>query len=168
MRRYEGIVAAAIRRTAAQYGFTLRRSDHDDFCAEVFAGLLANDMAALRSFEGRCRLSTWLTILARRSFLKNLRRIRGRDTLASEDQINNSLLPQTIDLLERLVADEDQKRLRRAMERLRDGDRRILELFFCDELSYRQIGEQMGISVNAVGPKLFRAQQRLKKAMQWA
>ncbi len=168
VRRYDGIVAAAVRRAALQCGVELRRADLEDLCAEVFAGLLHDDMSALRRFESRCRLSTWLTIIARRTCFKRLRAVCGREGFLPHDPLPDALLPQSIDLLERMVADEDRRSLERAMRRLREGDRAILELFFREELSYRQIGERLGISTNAVGPKLFRAQQRLKRAMQWA
>jgi len=41
-----------------------------------------------------------------------------------------------------------------------------LVYYFDQKLSYAEIGRQLGITENAVGPKLHRAQQRLKKIMQ--
>ena len=51
-----------------------RRSgiDHpesEDFASVVRLKLVENDYAAIRSFEGRCSLSTWLMVLARRVLL---------------------------------------------------------------------------------------------------
>jgi RNA polymerase sigma factor (sigma-70 family) len=44
-------------------------SESEDFASVVRLKLVENDYAAIRSFEGRCSLSTWLMVLARRVLL---------------------------------------------------------------------------------------------------
>jgi len=41
-----------------------------------------------------------------------------------------------------------------------------LRMFFMEGLSYAQISRDLGISINSVGPKLQRAQQRLRRLME--
>ena len=164
--RYETIVCARIRRTGLELHRSLSASDVDDMCAEVFASLVANDFSALRRFEGRCQLSTWLGIIARRTCLKQLLRNRepnasgGSDVWDPLDQ--ESFLR---DSLQRLVQHEDRCRLREQMQQLKPRDQEILRLFYMENLSYAQVGQQLNISINTVGPCLHRAQQRLKKLL---
>ena len=48
---------------------------------------------------------------------------------------------------------------------MKPADRRILQMDYHEQLDYREIGRQLGLSINAVGPKLSRAHARLKKLM---
>ena len=73
MERYQAVVYSGARRTAQSCQILLEQSDLEDITAEVFASIVANDYAALRRFEGRSRLSTWLTVLARRHCLLRCR-----------------------------------------------------------------------------------------------
>ena len=63
------------------------------------------------------------------------------------------------------VDTEECERLQTALQQLSETDRRIIRLQFEQQLSYAAIGRILGISENAVGPKLHRAQSRLKKLM---
>ena len=51
------------------------------------------------------------------------------------------------------------------MAQLKQTDRLALVMYFDQKLSYAEIGRALGITENAVGPKLHRAQKRLRKLM---
>ena len=70
------------------------------------------------------------------------------------------------DILAALIQTEDGLRLRTMLGRLNEGDRSVLQMFFMDGLSYAQISRGLGISINSVGPKLQRAQKRLRQLME--
>ena len=63
---------------------------------------------------------------------------------------------------ESLVA-ADPAIVRAAMSHLGKADQRVLHLFYFERQSYAQIAERMELSINTIGPKLKRAQQRLRK-----
>jgi len=71
VRRYAGLILAAVRGTGAAAG------DIEDLVQEVFVRLCKNDFRLLRSYDpARAGLSTWITIVARSTARDALRRRR--------------------------------------------------------------------------------------------
>lgn len=60
--------------------------DVEDFLSDVKVKLLERDYAALRSFEGRCSMATWLALLVQRQFLDYRARTSGRFRPSAEAQ----------------------------------------------------------------------------------
>src|SRR5262249_2452907 len=53
--------------------------------------------------------------------------------------------------------------LEEAMRRLPESDRRILRLFYFEQMTYEEVAGQLGIGVKAVGPRLTRARDKLRE-----
>lgn len=68
----------AIDRIAASVARRLDVREREDFVARVRLKLIENDYAVLARFEGRSRLTTYLTCVVRRQFLDEQVRARGR------------------------------------------------------------------------------------------
>ena len=166
--QFQGLVYARVARTSAEFHLRLDPAELEDICAEVFAGLIANDYASLRRFEGRSSLATWLSVIARRVAIRamtkraaapNVTEIEGLSESASE-QLSGS------DSLHRMINVEETDRLLAKLNELNDADQFILRSFYLDGLSYLEISQRMEISTNTVGPKLQRAQQRLRQLLE--
>jgi predicted DNA-binding protein YlxM (UPF0122 family) len=69
------------------------------------------------------------------------------------------------EVLADLIRREDILHLRHTLNRLSESDRRVLQLYYIENLAYAEISRRLSISVNTVGPKLHRAQQRLKRLL---
>jgi RNA polymerase sigma factor (sigma-70 family) len=70
-----------------------------------------------------------------------------------------------VDSLANLIGTENKKHLAECLERMKPADRQILEMYYHQSLDYREISRRTGLSINAVGPKLSRAHERLRKLM---
>jgi RNA polymerase sigma-70 factor (ECF subfamily) len=164
--RYQRVLSAQIDRTARQCGRTMRAADLEDACAEVFAVLLANDMAPLRAFRGASSLSTWLTVIARRVCLRHIdRQPRVQSLEMSVPSTVDESGDTSSDVLRDLIRVEESRQLGWSLAQLRGRDRELLGLYFEQQLSYQEISQRMGISINSVGPKIQRARQRLRRIM---
>ncbi len=63
---------------AACRGSKMTAEDVEDFLSDVKVKLVERDYAALRSFEGRCSMATWLALLVQRQLLDYRARVSGR------------------------------------------------------------------------------------------
>lgn len=159
--KYQRLVLSRIRNTMAQFG---RESDHalaEDICADAFALLLANDCAQLQRFEGRSKLSTWLDVVTRRICLRKLSRVSKQ----SARIVGNADLETVAGPAGDDPTVDDTRDLKLAMSQLSGPDRQVLELFYFEHRTYAQIATDLQLSINTVGPKLKRAQQRLRKIL---
>lgn len=166
--RHQRLVYAQVVKAVPRQAGRLDEGLIEDVMAEVFLGLLQNDLAALRGFKGDCKLSTWLCVIARRAAWRQVAKLpRERQLSGLSDSSVQIDLGMTVeaDSLAKLIGAENQSHLARCLERLKPADRRILEMYYHEHLDYREIARQTGLSINAVGPKLSRAHDRLRKLM---
>lgn len=162
--RYQDVVYSRIRVTCISSRIEIDASDCDDICAEVFAVLLARDMSCLKRFRGDSSIATWISVIAKRVCLRQLQKISRSITkpvnnIEKETGAEESHVSQ-------LILKEEISHLWINVKKLGYGDQQVLNMYFREELSYAEISQRMGISVNTVGPKLHRAQKRLKKLME--
>ncbi len=168
--QYLGLIKRRISATANECRFVLEPVEVEDIAADVFQSLLKNQMASLRNFQFVSSLSTWLSVIARRAclgFLSKRPRDRGQGIQYSNEETSLlDLQAETVASSEpdlKLIQKEEYAKIQECLAELRPGDRRLLKLYYAHELNYKQISQEMGISVNSVGPKIQRAQNRLRK-----
>ena len=63
-------------------------------------------------------------------------------------------------------AESWREALRRCLERVPERGRRVLSGRFADELSYQQIGERLGMTIEAVRKALFRLKRQVKSCVE--
>ena len=166
--RYQRLIYAQVLRSLPRNRLAPDDSTIDDIVAEVFAGLLTNDMSTLKSFRGKCKLSTCLAVIAQRTCWKCLAKLPRELTIGTLSDSNLQLelgVAAEEDALAILIEAENSDELREKLEMLKPADKRILEMHYKEQLDYREIGKQMGITINAVGPKLSRAHHRLRELL---
>ncbi|MFN8449217.1 MAG: sigma-70 family RNA polymerase sigma factor [Anaerolineae bacterium] len=118
-------------------------------------------LAVWRGAGGFRRLSlvrTWMVAIARRQSLKAL---RARDNLPLDENAFASG-----DDLAAAQADRDRiERLRAALPKLPAYEREVLELVYDRDMTLAQAADQLGIPVNTVKSRLYRARANLRKWM---
>jgi RNA polymerase sigma-70 factor (ECF subfamily) len=146
---------------------TGRREDAEDLVQET----LVKALPALKRFEGRARLSTYL-VRALSNLWKNRLRSRSRSRLVDwfraarggEDDAPREVL--AVDPapspLERLEQQDRAAEVRRCVERLEPNRRLTLLLREVEELSYEEIAEMTGVPVGTVRSRLARARDDLR------
>ena len=138
---------------------SLRRAGADWEVEEVQAGVLemlvAHECRVLRSFRWQCSFETWLRVLVRTVAIRMI----PRKTVDPEDHPRPDPAAQPID---RLLGDELQAAVRRALDELPARDRLVLTMFFIDGLSYRQISAHAGIPMGTIATVISRSRVKLK------
>lgn len=146
---------------------TGRRDEAEDLVQET----LLRALPALKRFEGRARLSTYLT-RALTNLWKNRLRSRKRSRLVDwfrgrrpeEDEDDNA--PLAVDErpspLERLEAKDRARLVRDAVSLLEPNRRLTLLLREVEEMSYEEIATMTGVPVGTVRSRLARAREDLR------
>jgi RNA polymerase sigma-70 factor, ECF subfamily len=67
---------------------------------------------------------------------------------------------------ERLLRDEQSRRLREVLEELRPIDREVLVMCYLEELDFGEIAAALGITENAAKVRHFRALERVRKVLE--
>ena len=124
---------------------------------DLFQEIMTNVWNSLPSFRGEAKISTWLYRIAVNTALIHRRKRRPSEELGDfADQRTSA--HQNLERRERLDA------LHSAIAQLGDQDRLIVSLLL-EGLSYKEIADITGITVNYVGVKIVRIKQALEQLM---
>jgi RNA polymerase sigma-70 factor, ECF subfamily len=145
--------AAALSRFASSVG---ARSETEEIVQDTFV----RAFASLDSFRGESSLRTWLFTIAKRLLLDRRRsdRRRGEQVEVREDDATTEF-----DALDAVVADETQRRMRAAMERLTPTQREVFALRVGEGLSYREIADSVGTTEGAARVHYHNAMRAIKE-----
>lgn len=138
------------------------REDAEDATAEVFL----RARAALSRYDGSVPLGAWLTRVAVNHCVDRLRHRRRETRLFASDPAEalDARAPEPSPLAE-VMAEEERAALAVAVAALPDRFRVPLVLRYAAEMSYDDIAERLGQTRQEVATSLFRAKQRLRRAL---
>jgi len=160
--RFLRTVRALGRRYLKLHGYLPDEGELDDIVQEVFLALNRRDYKLLRNYDPTYTFKTYLGAITRTEVHRVLRKKRP-STAAPEDLEAASAADEDTAL--EIEREEQKEVLLRALEKLPDRDREILKLRFFRELDYKTIAERLQIPEASVGQTLFRAKQKLLKAL---
>ena len=147
MRRYAGLVAAAVR------GVAREAAEVEDLAQEVFLRLCKDDFRLLRSYDpARAGLSTWITIVARSTARDAMR--RHRPVLVEIDAVPEG----------RFAVDpvEPAQKLKLPEALLSPRQREILTMLYDREMEVAEIAEALGIDPQTVRSAHHKAMVKLR------
>ena len=160
--RFMGLVLHVIRHTAQCRSIRLSPEDRDDLCAEVFLGVIRNDLAVLRNFRGQSSLATYLTVVARRIVVRDLMARGPSARLAVGPQHAPQMIPDPHVGAEKPAIDRDE--VRQLLGSLQGTEALVVRMYYLEEKSYQEIGAVIGMPENSIGPILSRAREKLRRA----
>lgn len=146
----------------------------EDICSNVLSQVIAGDFKLLKTFEWRCKFSTWLGIITYRTTRQTLH--RNRRVVFSLDNYNGNadsmlmlkdIIPdRRMRPSEHLELKEARQIVHEALAGLPPRDQLVLKFFYFEGKKYAEIAQILGISGSLVGTAIFRAKLRLAQKLQ--
>ena len=147
VRRYGGLIVAAVRAIAANSG------DVEDLAQEVFVRLCKDSFRLLRSYDpARAALSTWLTIVARSTARDAMRRRRA-ESVPIENVPEAQLAVAPVEPVRKLKLPEAL---------LSPRQREILAMLYDREMDVAEIAKLLGIDPQTVRSAHHKAMLKLR------
>ena len=164
--RFVGLVIHVVNHTGNSRALQLSEQDREDFTAEVFLAILADDFAVLRRFRGASSLATYLTVIARRVVVRELLK-RKISAMAPGE---SGILQRQSGIHQKngnVLSDEERVDNRDEVQKLMDGlpneEAEVVRLYHLEGKSYHEISTHIGIPENSIGPTLSRARARMRR-----
>lgn len=147
--------------------FIARRVDNPQDAADLTADVFCAVIERASTYDpARGSQQAWVFGIARNIVAEHSRR-RARVLKTTSRIIGRSLLDNdsTADIAARIDAERDAREALRAMARLPDADRRLLEAVSIDGLSIADVAAHVGLTPATVRVRLHRARQRLSRLL---
>lgn len=162
---YSPFLFATIKKVLTRKRGVHSQAEAEAVYQDVFWELYRNDGKALRGFDGRSKLTTYLWVIAYRKTLEHLR-------AGSRAEIDTSSLGESFEVpaqgedpVRSAELSEERQRVRSAIRDLPPGPREIVTLFYFENMSHVEIADKTGLSPAAVGMHIFRARKKLGKIL---
>ena len=143
------------------YRYAGSATDAEDLAQRVFLKV----MQAASTFEPRARFTTWLFRVTANECLSYIRSRQRSLELTGVEGAAELQVSQTVDPAEEVLRDELAREVRAAVLALPERQRLAVVLSRYEGLSYAQIADALGVSVQAVKSLLNRAHTALREKL---
>ena len=133
-----------------------------DVVEEVVSDTLFVVWEKADGFQGRSKVSTWITGISYLKGIKALEKMKTRPELNAEDISDNESLPDSKDLIHKIGL---RQWLDSGLDRISADQRSVIELTYFSGHSYQEIAEIMQCPVNTVKTRMFHARRRLSELL---
>ncbi|MBQ3810291.1 MAG: sigma-70 family RNA polymerase sigma factor [Kiritimatiellae bacterium] len=152
----------------------------EDDAEDVFQDAAIRALRSVRRFSGACSFPTWITSIARNAALDRLRAAAARPAVSLDARAENPNLPSEPRLSDdptfptpapapapdaALRADERARAVREALEKLPEGTRSAIVLFYFRQLPYAEIAAALGVPIGTVMSRLHNGKAQLQKLL---
>jgi RNA polymerase sigma-70 factor (ECF subfamily) len=118
--------------------------------------------AGIDRFKGRASLATWLHRIAYNKFIDSRRNLERRTASISGLGKQDRDVPQTLNPLHRLMADEHSRLLYEAIRGLQSSEYIVIVLHYIQGLSFREMAKVLDVPVGTVKWQTSHALKSLK------
>ena len=146
-------------RTFSKYGFSADQATCEDIASQVWINLLAQDRKLLHTCRDQQAWTPMLHTLVRNRCIDHMRKTRTVSLPDEEHLKETGHTPSPAPGLQK-------EWIHGHLNRLTDRERSLIELFFLQDLSYKDIERATGIPSNSIGPTLKRALKRLREQIE--
>lgn len=130
----------------------------EDISIETFTKIFAK----LKLYNSDFDFKTWMISIAHNTMIDHIRR-SPKLNVSLDDDDNTIEIPEDLPSPEEtLIQKQDNDELSLNLQKLKPEYRRIIELRFLEDKTYKEIAEELGLSMANVKVRLFRARSLLK------
>lgn len=143
------------------YGILKNEEDAQDIVQEVFITVFEK----LHTLRNTKKFRAWVCRIAANLAIDRYRKKQKELLIEDEGNIIYLIRYQTDEnIIEKTVEESERNRvLKEKIHDLRDAYREIIDLYYYEELSYKEIGQLLDINIGAVKSRLYRAKMQLRK-----
>jgi len=164
--RYNRLIYKSIVQTLKKYSFTIENQIVDDLFQTVFLSLVEFNCKKLRQYKGKCKLSSWLHIIAVRITIDFLRKQSIHCSLNGETKEEKSIKESIANgnpLPDELIDQEEEKMIfNKIISKLNTREQLFVELYYSRELPSAKVGRIMNITPNNVYQIKSRVREKMK------
>lgn len=140
------------------YRYLLSLTHNEDLAEEITQETFYQAVRCAGRYDGSCKISTWLCSIARNSWLAWMK--KNKEIVISDDKIEADTVCSAEDMV---ISDISKVELMRKLHQLKEPLREVIYLRLAGDLSFREIGDIMGMSENWARVNYFRGKEKLLK-----
>ena len=144
------------------YRFLYSHTHDAEWSRDLMQETFLRATGSISRYDGSCKLSVWLCQIAKHILYQELRRKKHMETVELTDYMADDSVP---DGEASILHQENRIELYRAVHHLPEIEREVVLYRITGELSFREIGSNLGKSENWSRTVFYRAKQKIRKEL---
>lgn len=142
------------------YAFQLRRTKNEYEAEEITIQAFSKAFDKIDTYNEKYKFKTWLLTISKNLHLDSIRNKELEISQIAHEKVKK--IPDDAPTAEdKLITEQNLSTLLRDIKQLKPHYQQVITLRYFQEMSYKEIAEQMGESVNNIKVKLLRAKKLL-------
>ncbi len=141
------------------YGFQLKKNLNEEDAEDITIQTFSKAFEKINTFDEKYEFKTWLITISKRIFI-DIQRKKKIDTSELQENVK-SIADENPSPEEQIILEQNLAKLLKDIKKLKPKYQEVINLRFFQELSYKEIAEQINEPVNNVKVKLLRAKKLL-------
>jgi RNA polymerase sigma-70 factor (ECF subfamily) len=144
------------------YGFMIKRTENENDAEDLCLQAFAKAFDKIATFNDEFTFSTWLTSIAKNLHVDLIRKEKTRAHQSTDvDEVGRNVIDETLGPEDQLIRSQNLDKLLEQIQSLKPIYRDVIQLFFFQGLSYKEMATQLGLSLSNVKVRLLRAKKLL-------
>ncbi|MBU2950284.1 sigma-70 family RNA polymerase sigma factor [Tamlana agarivorans] len=150
------------------YGFQLKRTQNENDAEDITIQTFSKAFDRIETFKEKYTFKTWLITISKNIHIDLLR--KEKNSISQVILKNNrevyDILDESPSPEDKLITEQHLAKLLRDIKKLKPHYQEIINLRYFQELSYKEISEELKEPINNVKVKLLRAKKLLAEIIQ--
>ncbi len=151
------------------YGFQLKRTENENQAEDITIRTFSKAFGKINTYNEDFKFETWLITISKNIHIDLLRKekssIRSK-IFNTEDPSSYQILDETPSAEDKIITEQNLAKLLKDIKKLKPHYQEVINLRYFQELTYKEISEEINESINNVKVKLLRAKKLLAEIIQ--
>lgn len=145
----------------AVYQFQLKRTQNDNDAEDITIQSFSRAFDKIDTFDDQYNFKSWLITISKNIHIDLIRKNKTSVATTKEQDEAYAVADESPSPEDKLITEQNLAKLLRDIKQLKPKYQEVIQLRYFQELSYKEISEQIGEPMNNVKVKLLRAKKLL-------
>ena len=145
------------------YGFQLKRIENENDAEDIAIQTFSKAFGRIKTYDTSYKFKTWLITISKNIHIDLLRKEKNSisQIVSNDDKSVYQILDESPSAEDELITEQHLAKLLRDIKKLKPHYQEIINLRYFQELSYKEISNNLNEPINNVKVKLLRAKKLL-------
>ncbi|WP_046743595.1 RNA polymerase sigma factor [Kordia zhangzhouensis] len=149
------------------YGFQLKRVQNENDAEDITIQTFSKAFDKIDTFDEKYKFKTWLITISKNVHIDFLRKKKSSiETTKEQEEEVYQIIDDGPTPEDKIITEQNLAKLLRDIKKLKPHYQEVINLRYFQELSYKEISEQLQEPMNNVKVKLLRAKKLLAEIIQ--
>lgn len=151
------------------YGFQLKRTENENDAEDITIQTFSKAFDKIKTYNEDYKFSTWLITISKNIHIDLLRKRKtsiSNRSIGDDDERVYDIIDESPTPEDKIIREQNLAKLLRDIKKLKPAYQKVINLRYFQELSYKEISDELKEPMSNVKVKLLRAKKLLSEIIQ--